>query len=126
VQLIDWNGDTLVKQASLPVAGHPRRALVNQGELIAVSDSNVTVFDLGRRDVALKTADLVIGHCEVQPDFVQPTFGSEMGGEGGEPMACGGLFFCSSSSGVSGRGGFWAGALLGLVAVGGALRRRAK
>ncbi|MBX3228686.1 MAG: beta-propeller domain-containing protein [Labilithrix sp.] len=66
VQLVDWKGDAFTKQALLPVAGNPRRAIVNQEQLIAVSDSNVTSFDLKSRYAASKTADLVIGTCELR------------------------------------------------------------
>lgn len=124
IQLIDWSQDTLRKQATLPVAGNPRRALLNQGELIAVSDSNVTTFDLARRDIALKTADLVIGSCEVRPTHANPPRGW-----GGDNMAddfghdhhghC-----SSAGAGGAARSSVWAGLALGLATVVGAMRRR--
>jgi hypothetical protein len=63
VQLVDWQGDTLKKAAFLPMRGNPRRALQKNGELLAVSDSNVRSFALGNHAVAMQTADLVIGEC---------------------------------------------------------------
>ncbi len=129
IQLIAWQQDVLTKQASLPMAGNPRRALVaEQGgrELVGVSDSNVTKFDLSRRDVAAKTADLVIGPCETRPN----SLGGGVGwGESNNRMqreyVDGGLFFCAASSGGT-RGAWWTGLALGLAAIGGAIRRRAQ
>ncbi len=63
IQLVDWTGDTLVKQALLPMRGNPRRALQKDGELIAVSDSNVSSFSLASHSVSIKTADVTIGQC---------------------------------------------------------------
>lgn len=128
VQLIDWQKDVLTKQATLPVAGNPRRALVHDGELLAVSDSNVTAFDLGRRDVPLKTADLVIGSCEARAlpaNNGVPVHPGMREGMTGEDTELGGYGFgCSTSPSASGRGVFWSGVLLGLAAIGGAVRRR--
>lgn len=127
VQLIDWSGDTLTKQVMLPVAGNPRRALLNQGELLAVSDSNVTSFDLARRDVALKTADLVIGSCETRPVGVS---GGWRGGDRATVFADDAPRYdlrCAAA-GVGARAGaggsLWAGLGVGLAAVAGAVRRR--
>ena len=123
IQLIDWSQDSLRKQATLPVAGHPRRALLNQGELIAVSDSNVTTFDLARRDIALKTADLVIGSCEVHPTrHANPT-----GWQGDDTMGEHGDYYhghCSSAGTGGAARSSWAALALGLAAIGGAVRRR--
>jgi hypothetical protein len=128
VQLIAWEQDSLTKQAALPVAGNPRRALLNnQTELLAVSDSNVTAFDIGRRDVALKTADLVIGSCEPRiatgsgwmPDGDMRRSG---GGEMTDDYRIG---FCSSSgAGAPVRGALGTAALFGLAVLAGAARRR--
>ncbi|MBX3202021.1 MAG: beta-propeller domain-containing protein [Labilithrix sp.] len=125
VQLIDWTGDTLVKQVTLPVAGNPRRALLNQGELLAVSDSNVTAFDLGRRDVALKTADLVIGTCESRPVGVNG--GGWRGGEGrggfvDDDHSYGRLHCAAAGAGAGGSA--WAGLGIGLAAIAVVARRR--
>jgi len=127
IQLIDWQQDTLVKQVTLPVTGNPRRALLNQGELIAVSDSNVTTFDIARRDVALKTADLVIGSCETRGHL-----GPNMPMNEGMPdrvygydddYGHGHLCAFGGARGYT-RGSVWAGIALGLAAIGGAVRRR--
>jgi len=63
VQLIDWVGDSLRRQALLPMRGNPKRALQKDGELLAVSDSNVTSFSLKDHAVVQQTADLQIGTC---------------------------------------------------------------
>lgn len=124
VQLIDWRKDTLVKQATLPVAGNPRRAILNQGELIAVSDSNVTSFDISRRDVALETADLVIGSCETRPIHPNTPMNDGMPVRGyDDDYRHGHLCAFGGVRGYA-RGSAWAGVLLGFAAIGGAWRRR--
>ncbi|MBX3206784.1 MAG: beta-propeller domain-containing protein [Labilithrix sp.] len=126
IQLIDWRGDALTKQVTLAVAGNPRRALLNQGELLAVSDSNVTSFDIGRRDLALKTADLVIGSCEVRP--IANNGGGVTGGQFVEGRDDDdyyrGHWRCSAGGAGAARGSLWAGLALGLAVAGGAVRRR--
>lgn len=129
VQLIEWKQDALIKQATLPVAGHPRRALLNQGEILAVSDSNVTSFDIGRRDVALQTADLVIGTCEsrtapangTQTTFTPTATEGGWNEEGGDGVwrAC-----SASSTGTPAKSGGLGGLVLGLAALVVARRRQ--
>ena len=63
IQLVKIDNDTLYKGQNLPMAGNPRRALVNQNELVGVSDSNVSAFDIA---TAAKTADVSIGKCEIR------------------------------------------------------------
>lgn len=67
VQLLRWDGDVLNKQAMLPMSGNARRALRRETdttkEIIALSDSNITAFDIRNEDVVAQTADLVIGQC---------------------------------------------------------------
>lgn len=67
VQLMEYTSASLTRRATLPVSGNPRRAIRRDSaiskELIAVSDSNVTSFSIELRDVASKTADVVIGKC---------------------------------------------------------------
>ncbi len=73
IQLLDWNGaTTLTKRALLSMAGNPRRALRRQyffggllqnDEILGVSDSNVTAFDIDSRDTPQETASVVIGTC---------------------------------------------------------------
>ncbi len=125
IQLIDWNQDTLTKQATLPVAGNPRRALLNQGELIAVSDSNVTTFDLARRDVALETADLVIGSCEARPIHHPSNMPMREGGGFDDGHYHHGHCSFGKTSGNT-RSSIWAGLALGLATVVGAARRRGR
>lgn len=77
IQLIDWSGTTLKKRGLITMAGNPRRALrrqflegsvVKNDEVLGVSDSNVTAFDIDLRDAPSKTADLVIGQCVARKD----------------------------------------------------------
>jgi hypothetical protein len=63
VQLVQWSSDALTKRALLPIAGNPRRAFENNGEMLTVSDSHVRSFSLARFDTPVQTADLVIGSC---------------------------------------------------------------
>ena len=97
IQLIDWTKTSLVKHATLPVAGNARRAIRRDSalakELIAVSDSNVTSFSIDLRDVPKQTADVVIGSC------VSRTTPNGGGGWGG-----GSDVFNPSSSGGYGYG----------------------
>ncbi len=82
VQLIDWQQDNLEKRSLLPMSGNPRRAILrqNRAELIAVSDSNVTSFDITQRSSAIKQADVIIGSCETsrsaRPRSSRPTSSS--------------------------------------------------
>ena len=122
IQLIDWSQDSLAKRVLLPVAGNPRRALRNQGELLAVSDSNVTSFDIARRDVALKTADLVIGSCEARP--IPTSNGFPTNGFDDDDYFDGHWRCAATGAGISARGSLWAGAALGLAVIGIAVRRR--
>jgi hypothetical protein len=73
VQLVEWSSDTLTKRALLPLTGNPRRAFEKTGEMITVSDTNVRSFSLANRDIAQRTADLVIGDCV---ENVLPSSGS--------------------------------------------------
>jgi hypothetical protein len=84
IQLVDWQGDTLTKQALLPLPGNPRRAFENNDELIGVSDSNVRAFSLADLRVAHETADLVIGDCIPLPPITRT---GSFGGDGA-PLAC--------------------------------------
>lgn len=70
VQLIDWTRTSLVKHAMLPVSGNTRRAIrrdsAEMKEIIAVSDSNVSSFQIDLRDQPKQTADVVIGTCQAR------------------------------------------------------------
>ena len=68
VELVSWTGDTLVKEALLPLPGNPRRAFENGAEMVTVSDSNVRAFSLADLQVAHQTADLTIGTCTSSED----------------------------------------------------------
>ena len=67
VQLLDWTSSSLTKQAMLPVAGNPRRAVrrdtAAMKTLIAISDSNVSSFTINQHSAVLPTANVVIGTC---------------------------------------------------------------
>lgn len=125
IQLVKIDNDTLYKGQSLSMAGNPRRALVNQNELVAVSDSNVSAFDIA---TASKTADVTIGTCEVRTNgtsssgFV-PANGNPSYRYYGEDYEGDDYHTCSSSR----RGGSttsWATILVGMGAVVGAVARR--
>jgi hypothetical protein len=92
VQVVEWSGDTLTKRALLPIAGNPRRAFENSGEMLTVSDSHVRSFSLAQIDAAQPTADLVIGTCvpDVLPgETAYPAGGDYVyrGGSAGDPYA---------------------------------------
>ncbi len=58
IQLIDYGHDSLALRGVAPQYGLPRRALVTGGRLVAVSDRNVTSFDIGSRDAPVKKGEL--------------------------------------------------------------------
>lgn len=130
IQLIDWKQDVLTKQAFLPVAGNPRRALTDSAELVAVSDSNVTAFDISQHAVPSQTADLVVGTCELRTastdapaEMPADRTGYDDDGftDGGD-----GLYECSATRVGGGNGTSTAG-LIGLgLALAAIARRRAK
>ena len=67
VQLFQYSPTTLTKQALLPMSGNARRAIRRDSdssqEVIGVSDSNVSSFDITKRTTFVATADVVIGTC---------------------------------------------------------------
>ncbi len=58
IQLIDYAHDDLTLRGVAPQYGMPRRALIANGRLLAVSDRNVTSFDITSRDNPTKTSEL--------------------------------------------------------------------
>lgn len=58
IQLIDFTKDTLTLRGLAPQWGMPRRAFTANGRLLAMSDRNVTTFDIASRDTPVKTAEL--------------------------------------------------------------------
>jgi hypothetical protein len=58
IQLIDYGRDDLTLRGVAPQWGMPRRALVANGRLLAMSDRNVTSFDIASRDVPVKKNEL--------------------------------------------------------------------
>jgi hypothetical protein len=73
VQLVDWTKGSLTKQALLPVQGNARRAIRRDSEtmkeLLAVSDSNVTAFQIDDHAVSRSVADVVIGTCVTRQSY---------------------------------------------------------
>jgi hypothetical protein len=59
VQLIDWSGDTLVGRGQANLASWTLRAMIHDQGLLAVSDDEVSRFDIGDRDQPSETANLV-------------------------------------------------------------------
>jgi hypothetical protein len=58
IQLIDFSTNDLVLRGLAPQHGMPRRAFVANGRLLAISDRNVTTFDIASRDTPVKTNEL--------------------------------------------------------------------
>jgi hypothetical protein len=58
IQLIDFSRDDLGLRGIAPQWGMPRRAFVANGRLLAMSDRNVTSFDIASRDVPVKTGEI--------------------------------------------------------------------
>ena len=60
IQLIDYTKDTLAKRGVAPAQGYARRAFIHDDRLFAVSDSDVTTFDIANRDQPKSTASAAI------------------------------------------------------------------
>lgn len=58
IQLVDLTRDDLVLRGVAPQYGMPRRALTVNGRLLAISDRNVTSFDITSRDAPAKKNEL--------------------------------------------------------------------
>jgi hypothetical protein len=58
IQLIDFSRDALALRGVAPQWGMPRRALLAGERLLAVSDRNVTSFDITSRDAPAKKSEL--------------------------------------------------------------------
>jgi hypothetical protein len=58
IQLIDYGHDDLTLRGLAPQWGMPRRAFVANGRLLAMSDRNVTSFDIASRDAPAKKHEL--------------------------------------------------------------------
>lgn len=50
IQIVDFTLDSLTKRGMAPLNGFARRALVHQGQLFSVSDSEVSAYDITNRD----------------------------------------------------------------------------
>ena len=58
IQLIDYGRDDLALRGIAPQWGMPRRAFVANGRLLAMSDRNVSSFDIASRDKPVKKGEL--------------------------------------------------------------------
>lgn len=58
IQLIDFSTNDLTLRGLAPQHGMPRRAFIANGRMLAISDRNVTTFDITSRDEPKKTAEL--------------------------------------------------------------------
>lgn len=122
IQLVKIDNDTLYKGQSIPMAGNPRRALVSENELVGVSDSHVIAFDLAS---GKRMADVTIGQCEIRGASASasaPPVSQNRGQDYyGDHYYDDDYRACSTTMRPSSR---WAGAVLGLGLVVGALARR--
>ena len=50
IQIVDFTQDTLTKRGMAPLNGFARRALIHEGKLFSVSDSEVGAYDIADRD----------------------------------------------------------------------------
>ncbi len=62
IQLIDWKDDTLTLRGVAPVWGQPRRALLQDGRLFAVSDAQVATYDITDRGNPVGKASLPLAN----------------------------------------------------------------
>ena len=119
IQLVKIDNDTLYEGQQLPMAGHPRRALIDGSDpnvLVAVSDSNVTAF---RISTASKTADVAIGTCTVSTTNRAAPVYQDYGDDDYEEDMFGA---CSASRPTAPAN--WASILVGIGAVVGTVARR--
>lgn len=58
IQIIDYSHDNLALRGVAPQHGMPRRAFVANNRLLAVSDRNVTSFDIALHDAPVKKGEL--------------------------------------------------------------------
>lgn len=93
IQLVGLRRDGLDLHALLDIPGTPRRALVHDGRLLAVSETNVRAYSLLSRDSSEPLADLSVAACTVRTtspqegSFYGANLGSDVdhgyGGSGG-------------------------------------------
>lgn len=58
IQLIDYSHDHITARGIAPQYGQPRRALITNDRLLAMSDRNVTSFDITQHDAPTKTNEI--------------------------------------------------------------------
>ena len=66
IQLIDYSRDNLTLRGVAPQYGMPRRALLANNRLLAVSDRNITSFDIASRDAPAKTGQVDLSNPAYQ------------------------------------------------------------
>jgi uncharacterized secreted protein with C-terminal beta-propeller domain len=60
VQIIDFKNDTLRGRGAAPGNGDTRRALLQQGRLLTVSDQRVQAYDIGDRDAPKQLSEVIL------------------------------------------------------------------
>lgn len=60
IQIIDFTADSLVKRGAAPLHGFARRALVHEGKLFSVSDSEVGAYDITNRDAPARVGSIAL------------------------------------------------------------------
>lgn len=62
VQLVDWKDDSLTLRGVAEIWGQPRRALLHDGRLFAISDTQVATFDIADRGKPLPKAQISLAN----------------------------------------------------------------
>jgi len=62
IQLVDWKNDTLGLRGVASMVGNPRRGLLNNERLFAMSDDRVETFDITDRSTPAKKASIKLTH----------------------------------------------------------------
>jgi hypothetical protein len=60
IQIVDFTQDSLTKRGAAPLHGFARRALVHNGKLFSVSDSEVGAYDITNRDAPSQLDSLAL------------------------------------------------------------------
>jgi uncharacterized secreted protein with C-terminal beta-propeller domain len=60
VQIIDFKNDTLLGRGAAPGNGETRRALLQQGRLLTVSDQRVQAYDIDDRDAPKQLSEVIL------------------------------------------------------------------
>lgn len=95
IQLIDLTKSGLATRALLQMPGTPRRALVHEGRLLTVSETNIQAYSLVNRSSSAPLASLATGTCTLHPN----------GGYDGHGYPNGGYYGNDYREGYGGWGG---------------------